>query len=252
LNISQQKLRKSSNITFCQYHQKFKTLQKTLKEDELIVWGDFSENLTPLVQNAIQSEYFNKKQVTLHPFTVYYTKEQTVHNLSYRVISDTTIHDTNRFYSFQTALIRNLKIKLEELGMPQPKKIYYFSDGCAGQYKNRKNFINLFHHVSDFGISAQWNFFAPAHGKGPCDAFGVTTKKMVKTRQLRGNEIVTSLEIYDWCEENIKNVMYLFVDVNEIEELVARKDLTSRYKGLGTIHGGMDFNWRRTPENTID
>ena len=48
----------------------------------------------------------------------------------------------------------------------------YFSDGCAGQYKNCKNFINLCHHLEDFGIPAEWHFFATSHGKGPCDGLG--------------------------------------------------------------------------------
>ena len=28
-------------------------------------------------------------------------------------------------------------------------KVHYFSDGCAGQYKNCKNFLNLCLHTSD-------------------------------------------------------------------------------------------------------
>ena len=41
-----------------------------------------------------------------------------------------------------------------------------FSDGCAGQYKNCKNFINLCYHLEDFGVPAKWHFFATSHGKG--------------------------------------------------------------------------------------
>ena len=52
----------------------------------------------------------------------------------------------------------------------------YFSDGCAGQYKNYKNFVNLCHHLSDVGIEAFWNFFATSHGKYSCDGIGRITK----------------------------------------------------------------------------
>ena len=34
--------------------------------------------------------------------------------------------------------------------LPQLKRLEYFSDGCAGQYKNKKNLYNLCQ--SDFGI----------------------------------------------------------------------------------------------------
>eukprot|EP00731_Ephydatia_muelleri_P014605 Em0008g325a len=47
----------------------------------------------------------------------------------------------------------------------KPKRIIYMSDGCAGQYKNCYNFTNLCHHEEDFGIPAEWHFFATSHGK---------------------------------------------------------------------------------------
>ena len=43
--------------------------------------------------------------------------------------------------------------------------MYYFSDGAASQYKNKKNLINLTHHFEDFDIEAEWHFFATSHGK---------------------------------------------------------------------------------------
>jgi len=46
-------------------------LKSTMKKEEIIIWGDFAENYSPVIQDAIQSEYFNHKQVTVHPFTIY-------------------------------------------------------------------------------------------------------------------------------------------------------------------------------------
>ena len=42
------------------------------------------------------------------------------------------------------------------------KKNNYFTDGCAGQYKNKFNFINLSHHFEDFGVVAEGTFL-PLH-----------------------------------------------------------------------------------------
>jgi len=39
------------------------------------------------------------------------------------------------------------------------QKIHYFTDGSAGRYKNKHNFINLAHHYEDFETKAEWNFF---------------------------------------------------------------------------------------------
>ena len=57
-------------------------------------------------------------------------------------------------------------------------KLWYFSDGASSQYKNRKNFYNLCHHVSDFGILAEWHFFVTSHGKSACDGVGGTVKRL--------------------------------------------------------------------------
>ena len=37
---------------------------------------------------------------------------------------------------------------------PSLATVHYFSDGCAGQYKNRYNIINLCHHK---GLLAEWH-----------------------------------------------------------------------------------------------
>jgi len=41
------------------------------------------------------------------------------------------------------------------------KKVIYFSDGAASQYKNCKNFSNLCYHEKDFGVKAEWHFLRP-------------------------------------------------------------------------------------------
>ena len=62
--------------------------------------------------------------------------------------------------------------------LPNVKNVEYFSDGCAGQYKNKSNFFNLCKHEVDFGLKANWTFFATSHGKSPCDGIGGTVKRI--------------------------------------------------------------------------
>ena len=69
-------------------------------------------------------------------------------------------------------------------GKVEPKKIFYFSDGAAAQYKNRKNFTNLAYHEEDYGVPAEWHFFATSHGKGPCDGIGGTVKRLATKASL--------------------------------------------------------------------
>ena len=81
--------------------------------------------------------------------------------------------------TFQEFIFSRKKlISLLKEKFPEVVKCYYFSDGAAGQYKNKKNFVNLANHEKDFGVLAEWYFFATNHGKGPCDGVGGTIKRL--------------------------------------------------------------------------
>ena len=86
-------------------------------------------------------------------------------------ISDQLNHSTNSVYTFQEILVNHLKEKLSFA----VKKIIYFSDGCAEQYKNRQNFINFT--PLDFDNPAEWHFFATSYRIGPYDGIGVQSKE---------------------------------------------------------------------------
>ena len=82
-------------------------------------------------------------------------------------------------------------------------KIYFFSDGAGGQYKNKMNFYNLCQIEKVYRIKAQWHFFASCHGKGPCDAVGGTLKRMAKTASLQRShteQITTAKELYEFIK----------------------------------------------------
>ena len=100
-------------------------------------------------------------------------------NCSFVVISECSNHDVIAVHLFQTKLMDFLKGKFET------DKIIYFSDGCAAQYKNCKNFVNLCHHEEDFGLKSEWHFFATSHGKGPCDGVGGSVKRLAARANLK-------------------------------------------------------------------
>lgn len=159
----------------------FSECKANLKTGEVVVQADFSENYAFILQDAAQGFHWNNSQATVHPFVVYYTHSQVEHHISFVVISDCLQHDTIAVYLFQKKLIMFLKQTL-----PFPlKKIAYFSDGAASQYKNRKNFSNLCHHELDFGVKAEWHFSATSHGKGACDGLGGTVKRLAARASLQ-------------------------------------------------------------------
>jgi hypothetical protein len=82
-------------------------------------------------------------------------------------ISDDTTHDVSLVRKFQEETVNWIKEH-----QPQITEIMYMTDGCAGQYKCCRSFLNLCRHEKTFGMKASWAFFATSHGKSPCD--GIT------------------------------------------------------------------------------
>ena len=117
-------------------------------------------------------------------------------------------HDTVTVHTFQTVVLKYLKERIPDL-----KKVIYFSDGAASQYKNFKNFANLLHHSSDYGLDAEWNFFGTSHGKNTCDGIGGTVKRLAARASLLrtlDDHIMTPLQLFDWCRKNIKGITCFF------------------------------------------
>lgn len=106
----------------------------------------------------------------MHPFVVCFRSEYNVLDVfvkSFVAIYDCLEHITAAVSAFQAELLGLLAKDL-----PSVRKIYYFSDGASSLYKNKKSFLNLCFHESDFHLSAEWNFFATSYGKSTCDGVG--------------------------------------------------------------------------------
>ena len=95
----------------------------------MIVIGDFSENYSFVVQDEVQGYHWVNNQATLHPFVAYYkSPDNVLRHKSYCIISDCLDHSTFAVYTYQKLLVKHLKENL-----PVFNKLFYFSDGCAGQ-----------------------------------------------------------------------------------------------------------------------
>jgi hypothetical protein len=210
--------------------------KETLHEHDntMLVLLDFAENYSFIIQDSIQGFYWDNKQATLHPFAVYYSKDGMLCKpLSLCVISDCMQHDTVSVYAFINVVVKYLKEML-----PHVKHVKYFSDGCGGQYKNYKNFRNLCLHSQDFGLSAEWHFFATSHGKSVCDEIGGTVKRLAARSSLQhttDNHILTPVELYEWSQSNVHGITFFYVSLTDVEQ--HRPSLLKRFANAGTIPG---------------
>ena len=142
------------NYTKITQLHKFQYQKNNLNPGEIIISEDFSENYWIKHQDEIMSAHYlngnNQKQVE-----------------HYILCSDDLGHDKNSIYFYNKQIITDLQRK----GVTT-QHFHYWSDGPSSQFKNKFNATNLKFHLHDYGISADWNFFATAHAKGENDGSG--------------------------------------------------------------------------------
>jgi hypothetical protein len=132
-------------------------------------------------------------------------------------------------------------IPVVKAACPLLKKITYFSDGAASQYKIFKNFSNLCYHEHDFGVKAEWHFFATSHGKSACDGVGGTVKREAAKKSLQATtngHILTPMDQYTWATHSLTGIDFLYCTMEEVQ-LHARQ-LKDRFEQARTVSGTRD------------
>ena len=210
INLVIQKLEKPTAHSFnakCQSNY-LRECKDNLEENEVIILGDFAENYSFVVQDEVQGFHWNNLQCTLYPVIVYYKDGDALQSVKYGVMYDDNNHDVGMVYQVKKEIIIDLKLRFPYLSL-----VTYFSDGCAGQYKNCKHLYNLCHHKPDYNIDAKWVFFATSHGKQPCDGIGGTVKRLVSNASLQrinNSQILNPHDMIQYCKKTFK-VINLFL-----------------------------------------
>ena len=96
-------------------------------------------------------------------------------------------HEKDSIWLYNNFIINDVKDK----GISMEKKVYYWSDGPSGTFKNQFHFTNILFYEEDHGTSACWNYFATSHGKGKNDGVGGYEKNYVWRRTLHKKVVVT-------------------------------------------------------------
>lgn len=206
----------------------FQELKKNTTNETAVLQVDFAENYTCVNQDEIQSAHWHQKQITL--FTaVAWVGDSAKPTRCFVNISDDLTHNKHSVWVFMKNIIKSLQAEF-----PNLKLVHVFSDGCAGQFKNRYTLLNLTYFLQDFGVNGTWNFFATSHGKGAVDGIGGTVKRtvwrLVKSRQC----IVSCAEQFYECARNaIKGVTVLFTSAEDVD--AASNCLNTRWDSVKAI-----------------
>lgn len=150
-------------------------------------------------------------------------------------VSDYKKQVTSTFHAFQNKFVPFVKERLLTNHDITCKKIIYFSDGSSAQYKKRKNVKNVALHEQDFGVKAEWHYFASCHGKGPCDGVGGTLKRMAARASLQGALIRNAKELKDWADRSISQIQVEWFSSEEIFNIVSQQEI--RFQNVQPIIG---------------
>lgn len=218
----------------------YKLRRDNLQEGEVLVVADFSENYSFVLQNGTQGVHWNNAQATVFPFACYIKvkNQEKPQPLNLVIISDYMNHSTTAVYAFQHRLVAFLKNYV-----PNMKKIMYFSDGAASQFKNRFNMVNLLQHEEDFGVPAEWHYFATSHGKGPSDGLGGTTKRLAARASLQlppEDQIQTPRQFFSWVTQNITGINFAFVAAEDMKDI--EKAQKRRFRNAPSVSGIRSFH----------
>ena len=199
---------------------------------------DFSENYAFHVQDEAQGYHWTHSNCTVHPVVCYYNVNGDLQHCNFCFLSNDLNHDVSMVYEIQKETISCLKNKLVSL-----KKVEYYTDGCASQYKNCKNFANLCKHKEDFGVSAEWSFFATSHGKSACDGIGGSVKRSTALESLRRplkNQILSLADMLLHCKKTIPKIHFLEIKQEALQR--TRECRQERFANATTVKGTRSFH----------
>ena len=158
-------------------HFEIRHLKNTLPRGSIILQTDFAENYALKHQREIMSAHWANSSVTIYTGMVYVrdAPEEPLWHQSFAIVSDDPNHDKRAVYAFNQQILADVQETLPW----NIEHVHYWSDGPANQFKNCFTINNLLHHEEDYGSTADWSFFATAHGKGPIDGIGGEVKRQV-------------------------------------------------------------------------
>ena len=177
-------------------------------QDTAVLQVDFAGNFSTLWQNEVQSQHWNKKQVTL--FTSVVWCQNTCK--SEVVISDNLSHTKDSVISFIDKLI-------SELVDSSVKVLQLWSNGPSSQFKNRFIATAIPWVDEKYSVKLCWNFFASSHGKGPVDGIGGAIKIIAAHKVIQWKlSIKDALPFYQAVRNESKVNIY-FVSADKIREM---------------------------------
>ncbi|CAH0545902.1 unnamed protein product [Brassicogethes aeneus] len=213
-------------------------IKEGLKEHDVLIHMDFSENYNCKYSEEIQSAHFggSKPQISLHTVVVYFKQGNTLKRKCYCTISENLRHDPIAICAHLKPIIVDIKEKIVSLD-----NVHFLSDGPATQYRNRKMFFLIGTYLQQL-LSAKtirWHYSEKGHGKGAPDGVGGCLKRTADSLVSRGTDMSDFKSVLKNLQEHCKGVSIygLNLDAEELTSIEKKlpNDLVT-FKGTIQCH----------------
>ena len=80
--------------------------------------------------------------------------------------------------------------------------------------------LNFQFYLIDFGLQAEWHFFATSHGKSACDGVRGTVKRLLAKASLQrpySDAVLSTDAIMTFCEANVPKIKFFNVKPERYE-----------------------------------
>ena len=200
---------------------------------------DFAENYSCHFQNEVQSGFFDKTQVVIHPMMLYYTDGDISVKHSVIGVAEDQTKDVSLVKAFEDVATA----QFETAGYTQ--HIHQWSDGCAAQYKGKRSFRDISARAKP---AITRNYFETSHGKSVCDGLGAITKNALAQAVLSGKAIIPNAQsLFDYCNANLTSKKewsengQKFISKREFV-LIKPADIPSLKEEVKTVPGTRSFH----------
>nr|CAI5864957.1 unnamed protein product [Callosobruchus analis] len=180
-------------------YQSYTNAVDGLKENEIVLHIDFSENYCCKYFEEIQSHHFggSRRQVTLH------TGVMCRNNNSY---------DPAAIWAHLHPILTEKKIQ-----NPGVTAIHFFPDGPTTQYRQKQNFyltsIKIFTEYQFERVT--WNCFEAGHGNGATDGVGGYLKRVAVEKLATGADIFDAESFFQLLKDASK-IKLVFISDDDI------------------------------------
>ena len=188
-------------------------LKENLKDRHVAIHLHFAEDYRCMLQEEVQSAYWNTSTVTLRPAVVYFCHADRV-KVNFVFVSNKTRHDTTYIFALLKKLIPQVNFLV-----PNVTHYRFFSNSPTSQYRNKTVFKITSYQNEYFGLVASWNYSEVGHGKGPCDAIRSTSKHQPDMAVGHGQVVIQdALDVFAWASSQQGCINYLFIWVEDYED----------------------------------